>query len=82
MAVPNSNHVLTAFPNRAIAVTADVDFENESTIYVGAAGDVVVVPVGGTANVTFVMQTGSVVPVRVKRVVSAGTTATGLVRVY
>ena len=82
-----SDHRVTAFPDRAVAVTpsdsAANNFPEPCTVYVGGAGDVVVLPWGSDAVVTFVgMPAGSVVPVRVKRVNSTSTTATDMVRVY
>jgi hypothetical protein len=69
---------------RATAATLDTDYATESTIYVGVAGTVVVVPwkPEGAAAVTFKgLSAGMVVPVRVRSVVAAGTTATDLVRI-
>lgn len=80
------NHNTTAFPYQAAAVTASdaTEFDEPSTIYVGVAGDVAVVPwIGDGTAVTFVgLSAGQVVPVRVKKCMSTNTTATSLVRVY
>jgi len=71
------------FPEKAEAVTpSDTTVFEASSIYVGGAGNVAVEPLDGGNTVTFVMLAGSVVPVRVRRVLATGTTATSLVRVY
>lgn len=72
------------FPRSAKAITkSDTDtFERPVNVYVGGAGDVVVIPAGGQAAVTFTAQAGSVLPVMVTAVKSASTTATGLVAIY
>ena len=74
--------VLTKFPLDAEAVTLDTDFESESTIYVGAAGNVNVRTWRGTDVVFVGMQASQVVPVRVKRVHTTSTTASSLVRIF
>lgn len=56
-----------------------IDFRG---IYVGVAGDVVVVPRSGSAVTFKGAQAGSVIPVRGKRVNSTNTTATDLVGLY
>lgn len=61
--------------------STDVSIDFRS-IYVGGAGNVVVVPRTGSA-VTFVaVPAGSILPVRGKRVNSTSTTATSLVGLY
>jgi hypothetical protein len=51
-------------------------------VYVGASGDLKVDMVGG-GTVTFVgLAAGVVHPLRVKRIYSTGTTATGIIGVY
>lgn len=84
MGIPN--HKTTAFPYQAAAVTASdsTEFDEPSTIYVGGAGDVAVVPwIGDGTAVTFAgLSAGQVVPVRVKKCMSTNTTATSLVRVF
>lgn len=52
-------------------------------IYVGGAGDVVVVPMSGDGTVTLkAVPAGTLIPIRAKRVNSTGTTATFLVNLY
>lgn len=49
-------------------------------LYVGGAGDVAVMPVGSTTAVTFsAVPAGSILPVRVSKVMSTNTTATLIV---
>lgn len=52
-------------------------------IYVGGAGNIVVTPAAGGSNVTFsAVPAGTVLPIRVSRVLSTSTTATSLVNLY
>ena len=75
----------TMYPDNAVAVdvsSVDQIFAQASTIYVGGAGNVVVTPWGGGSNVTFAMQAGTNVPVRVSKVLHTSTTATSMIAVY
>lgn len=48
-------------------------------IYVGVAGNISVIPLAGSTPVTFVgVQAGQLLPIRVKRVRSTGTTASSI----
>lgn len=51
-------------------------------IYVGVAGDIVIVPTGAGAAVTFKNVPVGILPVRAARVNSTGTVATNLVALY
>jgi hypothetical protein len=52
-------------------------------LYVGADGDVAVIMVGDTSAVTFVgVKAGTVLPLRVSKVMSTNTTATDIVALY
>jgi hypothetical protein len=72
------------FPMSAQAITkSDTDtFERPVSVFVGVAGDVVVVPAGHQTAVTFTMPAGGVIPVLVGAVKSTNTTASGLVALY
>lgn len=73
------------FPSGAKAITkTDTDtFERPVSIYVGAAGNVCVVPEFGDTTVTFVgMPAGSTLPVRVLAVRATNTTASSFVAIY
>lgn len=83
----------TGFPLFAKAITPHAtneltDYAGKVThqyVFVGATGDVSVVPSGNTDAqvVTFVaLPAGSFVPVKCRKVLVAGTTATGLIGVY
>lgn len=48
-------------------------------LYVGASGDVAVVTAAGNQVVFAGVPDGSIIPVRVRKVLSTGTTATGIV---
>lgn len=67
----------------AVAVTPSdsVNFTtNARALYVGNTGNVVLIPLGGTA-VTFAnVAAGTIIPVRCSRVNATGTTATNIVR--
>jgi hypothetical protein len=77
----------TAFPTRAKAVVKSdvVKFSVPSTIYVGGAGTVRVLPWNAEREadtVDFVMAAGAILPVQVKKVLESGTNATSMVRVF
>ena len=82
------NQQITAFPPHAVAlIDADQIFQQASTIYVGGTGDVEVIPyyppTDTTTSVIFYsIPAGGVVPVLVKGIKAAGTTATNMVRIY
>ena len=73
------------FPFGAQAIVpSDADtFSEPVSVYVGAAGDVAVVPGNGVGTVTFVgIPAGSMLPCQVRAVLATGTTAGSLVAVY
>lgn len=75
----------TLFPDNAASVdvsSADATFAQARTIYVGGAGNITVRPLAASSDVTFAMQSGCPVPVRVIAVRTAGATATNLVSVW
>lgn len=51
-------------------------------IYCGGAGTLTVTPAGGGSNVAYTVVAGAVLPIRVSRVLSTGTTATNIVNLY
>lgn len=54
--------------------------DSARALYVAGAGDIELIPVGQSAAVTFTgVPAGSILPVRVARVLATGTTATGIV---
>ena len=67
----------------AITTSDSVDFTNSfRAIYVGTAGDVVIVALDGTAVTYKNAVAGSVIPMRGKRVNATNTTASNLVGIY
>lgn len=75
--------VVPQFPDRATQIIpSDTIVLGPTTVYVGVAGDVAVEPYAGGNEVIFSgCPTGSVIPVRVRRVLATGTTALSLVGV-
>ncbi|MGA0398230.1 MAG: spike base protein, RCAP_Rcc01079 family [Ilumatobacteraceae bacterium] len=72
-----AHHAVAVTPNDSTDLT-----DTSRALYVGAAGDVKV-DMYGSGTVTFVGVTaGSVLPVRVDRVYSTGTTATSIVALW
>lgn len=66
----------------AVVLDADITSRNARGLYVGGTGDVSVLMSDGSA-VTFVgVPAGSVLPVRVKKVNAAGTSASSLLVLY
>lgn len=76
--------VVTLHGTQAIAVTKSdaTEYYPPITLYVGGTGNVAVVDALGGASVIFTaVPAGTVLPVRVRQVLSTGTTATALVGV-
>jgi hypothetical protein len=70
-----SNRAGTSPATQAFAITPDTDNDLAlwaRSLYVGTAGDLVVIPADGTASVTFVGVQG-IVPVAVRRVLATST---------
>lgn len=81
----NLTEGMTSPADNLIAITPSdsTDLAQDSrAIYVGGAGNLVVTPAAGGSNVTLAVVAGSILPIRVRRVLSTGTTATGLVNLY
>ena len=78
-----SEEWIPAYNAVEVAPNDGVDLTNTSrALYVGGAGDVKV-DMYGTGTVTFVgVSAGSLLPVRVDRVYSTGTTATSIVALW
>jgi hypothetical protein len=81
----DSAEYLSAPKGGAFAVTPDDDNDlavGASALYIGVGGDVAVITSLGN-TVTFVgVGDGAVLPVRVKRILDTGTTATSIVGLY
>lgn len=75
--------IIEGIPTRAAAVTPSDTLETfAAALYVGGAGNVVVVTEGGD-TVTFTgVPAGTILPIRVKQVRSTSTTATSIVRLF
>ncbi len=65
----------------AVSLSDTVDMERVAkALYVGGGGDIVLVAEDGGAAVTFVnVPDGYILPVRVRRIHSTGTTATNII---
>lgn len=76
---------LTSPADNQTAVTpsdsTDLAF-NSRALWIGGAGNIVVTPAGGGADVTYTVPAGTVLPIRVSRVKATGTTATQIVNWY
>ena len=60
---------------------ADITYAFSKGVWVGGTGDLRVIMINDTDPVTFTnVQGGSLLPIRVKRVMNTGTTATGITR--
>lgn len=71
--------------DRLATVTASdsTDLTGARGVYVGGGGDLALTAVGDSAAVTFVgVIAGTIIPVRVSRVMSTNTTATNIVAIY
>lgn len=83
MSSPRANTPL--FPTNAASVTPSAGAFTPSAVYVGVAGDVVCEPADAPAGVSVTFQgipAGAVLPVMVRRIIAAGTTAGGFVRIW
>lgn len=76
----------TAAAGAALAITPDDNTDLARgcrAVYVGSSGSIVAILDKDTSSVTFVgAVAGSLLPIRVKRVLSTGTTAGSLVALY
>jgi hypothetical protein len=70
------------FPDNAFAITpaAADTYSHPVTVFVGGAGNVTVIPWGGSTAVQYTVPAGGTIPVRVKAVTAA--TASALVGSY
>ena len=71
--------------DRLVAVTPSdaTDLTGARALFVGGAGNLALMAVGDTAAVTLTgVLAGSIIPVRVSRVMSTNTTATNIVALY
>lgn len=74
---------VTTANNHSSVVKSDLMVFEESSIYVGGAGNIALVLVGSSTAVTYVgVAAGSWLPVNATKVLSTGTTATDIVRVF
>lgn len=82
-----SNNVAATDPCVELAAVAPNDSTDLGKVcralYVGVSGSVVVIAAGDTTSVTLSnVMAGTILPVRVKRVLSTGTTASAIVALY
>lgn len=62
--------------------STDIDPKPCRAVYIGGAGNISLIPEGGSEAVTFAVIAGQVLPVRAKRIMATNTTATGIVALY
>ena len=77
----------TACADRVRAVTpndsTNLPLGTATALWIGGAGDVAIIAEGDTSAVTIVaIPAGTILPIRTKRVLSTGTTATSIVALY
>ena len=73
---------LPAYSAKSITPSDTDEFPVTRAIYVGSAGDIVVVMGDGTQLTFAGAVAGSVLPIRVKKVLSTDTTASSLIALY
>ncbi len=68
----------------AVSPTPDTDItpRNIRALYVGGAGNVAVITSKGETVTFSSVQTGTVLPIRVRQVLSSGTSATNILALY
>jgi len=75
----------TAPADNQVSITpsdsTDLPFVSRA-LWVGGAGNLVVTPAAGGSDVTYTVAAGAILPIRVSRVKSTGTTATQIVNWY
>ena len=75
--------VTTANKHAAVTASDVTVFDEESSIYVGVTGDIALVLEGSSTSVTYVgVPSGTFLAVNAKQVLSTGTTATSIVRMF
>ncbi|MBZ0330557.1 hypothetical protein KZO25_09520 [Halomonas sp. ANAO-440] len=77
-----SHHTSPPANAQVLTPSDSMQYEGGVMIRAGQAGDVTVEPLGGQVPITFSLEAGAFVPVRVRRVMATGTTATDLVAVW
>lgn len=71
--------------DRLVAVTPSnsTDLTGARGVYVGGAGNLALIAIGDSAAVTLAaVGAGTIIPVRISRVMSTNTTATDIVAIY
>lgn len=79
-AVDRGNYVETSALYEAVTPSDTVELTNVSrAIYVGTGGNVVAIRQDGVSVTIPSVPSGTILPIRAKRIASTGTTATGIV---
>ena len=80
---PNTRGTIPADNADAVTANDSSDLTNVArALYVGTGGDLKVTTAGGDTVTFNDVQGGSILPVRIKRVFSTGTTASNMVAIY
>lgn len=80
---PNTVGSVPAEDASAVTPSDSTDLTNPArALYIGTAGNVTLVTIGGSVITFSNVQSGSVLPVRTTRVNSTSTTATNIVALY
>ena len=82
--VTPATNCVAVTPSDTVAIAPPTDANKQCKgLYVGGAGNVVVLAADDTATVTFIgVPAGTILPVRAKRVNSTSTTATSIIALF
>jgi len=70
---------------KLLAITPNNDndlVDVPKALYIGVGGTLAVIAVDNTTSVSLTVQAGALLPIRVKRVLASGTSATGIVGLF
>ncbi len=81
---PNPFGTWTAHDVRAVTPNDNADLPRGTCIamFIGVAGNIVFTPEAGGTNVTLAVAASQYLPIRASRILSTGTTATGIHALY
>lgn len=80
--IPFTRAPLASYVRAAVVVPSDSTVVAFSGVYVGAAGDVAVIPMGQDNAVTFKAVPVGILPIQVSKVMATNTTATNMLGLF